>query len=278
MSFIRVGTFKSLLLNNTAVFLVIAFISIAATIFSRSRSAFIAAVLIAVIAAVLYLLQRQITQQKRERFLRESDLPAYLGTKLRLAHPGFSAKDADLVEHGLRQFFIANAKSNGKFVAMPSKIADEMWHDFILHTKAYETWCKQAFGKLLHHTPAEALSRSAERNDGLRRAWFWACKEESIDPRKPTRLPLLFALDKKLGIPGGFQYVPDCNDIAKKSSDGGVGSDVYCGTSFSDGSSSGSDGFAGDGEGFGGADAASGDSGGSDGGGDGGGGCGGGGD
>jgi hypothetical protein len=61
----------------------------------------------------------------------------------------------------------------------------------------------------------------------------------------------------------GSQYVPDCNDIAKKSDDGGSGGVTYCGTSFSDGSSSG------DSDGFGGADS------GGDGGGDGG-GCGGG--
>lgn len=225
----------------------------------------------------------------RERFIRESAFPSHLKSKLRFAHPQLSAKDADLVEHGLRQFFIANLKSKGHFVAMPSQVVDAMWHDFILHTKAYEDWCKLAFGKVLHHTPAEAMGASIanmKRNDGLRRAWFWACKDESIDPRNPTRLPLLFALDKKLNIANGFYYVPDCSDIGKKSDNnsgcgGGDGSTVYCGTSFSDGSSAGSsdgggaDGFPGDGHGFGGAD---GGSSGSDGGGggDGGGGCGGG--
>ena len=42
---------------------------------------------------------------------------------------------------------------------------------------------------------AEVLGKDPKRNDGLRRTWYWACKEESIDPRKPSRLPLLFALD-----------------------------------------------------------------------------------
>jgi hypothetical protein len=215
------------------------------------------------IGLLLFALLSAIEKFLRERFIRDRPLPAFLKAKLRGAHGELTAKDTDLIERGLKQFFIANLNSRGKFVAMPSKIADEMWHELILHTKAYETWCKQAFGKLLHHTPAIALSSSAERNDGLRRAWYWACKDEGIDPRNPTRLPLLFALDKKLGIAGGFHYVPDCNDIAKKSDDGGAGGVTYCGTSFSDGSSSG------DSDGFGGADS------GGDGGGDGG-GCGGG--
>jgi hypothetical protein len=201
----------------------------------------------------------------RERFIRHVSLPVFLKTKLRASHTYFTAKETDLIEHGLKQFFLANLRSKGKFVAMPSKIADEMWHEFILHTKAYEAWCKQAYGKLLHHTPAIALTQNTERNDGLRRAWYWACKDENIDPRAPSRLPLLFALDAKLGIAGGFHYVPDCSDIAKKSDDGGSGGVTYCGTSFGDGSSSG------DSDGFGGSDS------GGDGGGDGG-GCGGGGD
>ncbi|MBC7548123.1 MAG: hypothetical protein H7224_05700, partial [Polaromonas sp.] len=46
--------------------------------------------------------------------------------------------------------------------------------------------------------PAEALGQKADRNDGLRRAWFLACRDEAINPEASTRLPLLFALDAKL--------------------------------------------------------------------------------
>ena len=86
------------------------------------------------------------------------------------------------------------------------------------------------------------LGRDPKRNSGLRRAWFWACKEESIDPRNPSRLPLLFALDKKFAIAGGYSYVPDCRDIDRQS-----GSDTYCGTSFGDGGGGGCGGGSGDG-------------------------------
>ncbi len=57
-------------------------------------------------------------------------------------------------------------------------------------------------------SPAERLGGDAKTNDGLRRAWFFACKDEAIDPRKPSRLPLLFALDTKFGIAGGVVYSP----------------------------------------------------------------------
>ena len=179
-----------------------------------------------------------------------------------------------MVERGLRQFFLACLRSR-QFVAMPSQAVDVLWHEFILHTQAYKLWCTHALGRFLHHTPAEALGRKGMHNDGLRRAWFWACKEESIDPKAPSRLPLLFALDAKFAIPNGFHYVPDCrltgaqSSAAANASSGGCGGSPYCGTDFSDGSYSGSSGD------FGGADCSDGSGG--DGGGDGG-GCGGGGD
>ncbi len=188
-------------------------------------------------------------QSHRRQFIREARFPRFLAGKLREQYPQLSAGDCDLVLRGLRQFFMAHQRSGLTFVAMPSKVVDAAWHEFILHTKAYGDWCKVAFGPFLHHTPAEVLGRDPKRNDGLRRAWFWACKEESIDPRTPSRLPLLFALDKKFAIAGGFSYLPDCKDINRQS-----GSDAYCGTDF--GSGSGSDGgdAAGDFGGFGGSE------------------------
>jgi hypothetical protein len=207
-------------------------------------------------------------ESRRRQFIRESRFPPYLVTKLRTRYPQLSAGDADLVMRGLRQFFVAHLRSQRRFVAMPSQVVDFAWHEFILHTRAYERWCDAAFGKLLHHTPAEVLGRDPKRNDGLRRSWFWACKEESIDPRKPSRLPLLFALDKKFDIPGGFSYVPDCKDIDRQSESG-----TYCGTSFSNGGGGCGGGASGDADGFGGCESSGGD-GGSDGGGCGG-GCGG---
>jgi hypothetical protein len=197
---------------------------------------------------------------RRRQYIRESRFPPFLVAKLQAKYPQLSAGDADLVLRGLRQFFVAYLRSERKFVAMPSKVVDFAWHEFILHTRAYALWCDIAFGKLLHHTPAEVLGRDPKRNDGLRRTWYWACKEESIDPRQPSRLPLLFALDKKFGIAGGYAYVPDCRDIDRQSDSG-----AYCGSEFGDGGGGG-----GDADGFGGSESSGGD-GGSDGGGCGGG-------
>lgn len=222
-------------------------------------------VLYAVATVIIAALVRQWVTSVRQRTIREAPLPRFLQRKLRETYPHLSTRDCELVERGLRQFFMACLRSNKQFVAMPSRAVDVLWHEFILHTQAYKSWCHTALGFFLHHTPAEALGKKARNNDGLRRAWFWACKEESIDPKSPSRLPLLFALDAKFAIPNGFTYVPDCSVMDRqRDGGGGCGGGAHCGTSFSDGSHSGSSGD------FGGADSA-------DGGGDGG-GCGGGGD
>ncbi len=205
-------------------------------------------------------------QSLRRQFVRDAALPKFLVDKLIAAHPQLKHGDADLVLRGLRQFFMAYLRSGRQFVGMPSKVVDTAWHEFILHTQAYQLWCESAFGKLLHHTPAEVLkSNDTKRNDGLRRTWYWACKEESIDPRNPTRLPLLFALDKKFGIEGGFRYEANCESMGRASD-----SNTHCGSVFSDNSS----GASGDSGGFGGSESSGGSGG--DGGSDGGSGCGGG--
>jgi hypothetical protein len=167
--------------------------------------------------------------------------------RLRETYPHLTQKDTELVERGLRQFFLASSRSGRRFVSMPSRAVDAMWHEFILHTQAYRDWCRTALGYFLHHTPAEVLGHSAKRNDGLRRAWYWACKDEAINPRRPTRLPLLFALDAKLAIENGFHYVPDCHDIDRKAENSQTF--AYCGADFGGGS------YAGDGASFGGAEA-----------------------
>src|SRR5262245_926281 len=203
------------------------------------------------LALVLLALWRRQVGLRREQFIRSSTLPNGLFERLRKRHPDLSLKDCQLVAHGLRQFFLAHLKSGRKFVSMPSQIADDLWHEFILFTKNYEAFCNKAFGRFLHHTPAVALSGTRESNAGLRRCWWYACLEDNINPRSPTRLPLLFALDEKLHVPDGFRYAADCKAPRRENKDKAESSAVYCGGDFASASFDGStDGF-GDGNGGG---------------------------
>lgn len=213
---------------------------------------------------IIGVLWRRQLKLKREAYIRRYTLPRGLYEKVIQRHPQLSNKDMALVSQGLRQFFLAYLKSGHQFVSMPSQIADDLWHEFILYTQHYQDFCQQAFGRFLHHTPAVVMRSGSKSNAGLRRCWRYVCQEENINPRSPSRLPLLFALDTKFNIANGFRYVPDCSGVRREDSSG-TGT-AYCGGSFSDSSIDGNtDGFSDSGDG-------------SSDGGDGGGGCGGGGD
>jgi hypothetical protein len=208
--------------------------------------------------AVIAVLGARVLRARRETYIRTYMFPTGLIGALAKARPDLSLKDRQLVAHALRQFFLVYLKGGRRPVAMPSQVVDDMWHEFILYTRNYEAFCGRAFGRFLHHTPAVVLSQDRQSNAGLRRVWWHACLEENINPRRPTRLPLLFALDKKLGIANGFVYALDCNDLRRKSADGQT-TVIHCGADFGstsfDGSTDGFGDFAGGGGTTGGAGA-----------------------
>lgn len=201
------------------------------------------AITLLALAVVSYKLWRHRQAQAREAYIRTFAFPKGVFAKVIETYPHLSQKDMALVSHGLRQFFLAYLKSGRQYVSMPSQVADALWHEFILYTRNYQDFTQKAFGGFLHHTPAAVLSSAkGQSNVGLRRCWRYVCIEENINPRKPSRLPLLFALDTKFHITNGFHYVPDCSGVRKE----GEGHDaIHCGGDFSNDSvDGGTDGFS----------------------------------
>jgi hypothetical protein len=195
----------------------------------------------ALLALATTILWRTRQRARRAEFVRHYAFPQGLVARLLKAYPTLRARDAHLVAQGLRQFFLAYQSGGYRFVSMPSQVADAFWHEFILHTRHYDAFCRQAFGRFLHHTPAVELSQHRQNNTGLRRVWWHCCKQENIPPARPSRLPLLFALDAKFNIADGFRYSPDCSALRNNNQAG----TVQCGADFS------SDGAGGDsGSGF----------------------------
>jgi hypothetical protein len=193
---------------------------------------------VVVLGLVLLVFALKLRDTRRAEFIRHYSFPKGLIEKLQARRPGLAARDGQLVGRALRQFFLAHLAAKRAFVSMPSQVTDDLWHEFILYTRNYDDFCRRAFGRFMHHTPAVVLGQAQQSNVGLRRTWWYCCREEHINPTTPTRLPLLFAIDAKLGIGDGFRYVPDCKALRE----GGDGS-THCAGEFSSGTEGGSDGF-----------------------------------
>lgn len=209
-------------------------------------------------------------QAVRADFIRTYRFPQGIFAKLQARRLGLTLKECQLAGRALRQFFLAYLKSGRQYVAMPSQVADDLWQELTLHTHDYKAFCDKAFGHFMHYTPVVTLGENKQDNAGLSRTWRYTCIDENIDPRKPLRLPLLFALDTKLNIPDGFRYAPKRDSSRQggshNSSGDGSGISIYYGEDFSssnydgcsdgmgDSSSSDSCGDGGGGDGGGGGD------------------------
>ncbi len=83
----------------------------------------------------------------REKFILDFDLTPYL-------EDNDGREDVSLQAMlELKRYFILALR--GKKHSMRSKVLDELWHNMVLHTAGYQTFCQNAFGYFLHHTPAK---------------------------------------------------------------------------------------------------------------------------
>ena len=145
---------------------------------------FIFAVISLILVFTTFNLWARMRNGARADFIRSYMFPPGLLDRFSIHHPNLLLKDRQLVAHALRQFFIAYLKSGRKFVSMPSQVADDLWHEFILYTRHYDSFCQQAFGSFMHHTPAVVLGIDKQNNAGLRRTWWYCCLKENINPKK----------------------------------------------------------------------------------------------
>lgn len=189
------------------------------------------------LAIVVTLLGRQ-RRATRSRFIDAFVFPPGIRERVRKRYPQLDDGQLDRVMVGLATWFQLSNTAGRKVLSMPSQAVDAAWHEFILFTRNYRNFCVRALGRFLHHTPAEAMRTPTEAHEGIRRAWRLSCAREGIDPRNPSRLPLLFALDADLGIADGFRYALDCGGMmAQRHADGTTycASHIGCGSGGGDG-------------------------------------------
>ena len=177
----------------------------------------------AIAGLIVWVLWRNWARSRRVAYIDNFPYARLLDKRLATRRPELSEAQRQAVFVGLNDYFQLCRIAGKRMVAMPSQAVDDAWHEFILFTRQYDKFCQGAFGRFLHHTPAEAMSAPTQASEGIRRAWRLACAREKIDPQKPDRLPRLFALDAILLIAGGFIYHLDCMAAQKA----GLG-DGYC--------------------------------------------------
>lgn len=166
--------------------------------------------LLIIIAVAGLLIWRRRSGHSRAVLIKQFVFPPSIAQKLRSVYPHLTDAQAAIVMNGLREYFQVSLIANRRMISMPSKAVDVAWHEFILFTKLYQQFCREAFGRFLHHTPAEAMRRPTQAQEGIKRAWQLSCKREGINPSLPEKLPLLFAIDAMLAIPDGYRYSLNC--------------------------------------------------------------------
>lgn len=203
-------------------------------------------ILIAILLLISVLLWKNWSRQRRGAYIGNYPYQRFLDQRLAARRPELSAEQRAAVFVALNDYFQLCRQAGRRMVAMPSQAADDAWHEFILFTRQYDKFCRHAFGRFLHHTPAEAMRTPTQASDGIKRAWRLACAHEKINPKKPERLPRLFALDAALGIAGGFVYQLDC-----MAAHNGADASGYCASHIGCSSGSGCSGDSGSSDGGG---------------------------
>lgn len=211
----------------------------------------IAIVFFSVLGWLVYRYLRAAKIKKREALIDRYRFPDSINQKILEKYPHLNEQQLNQVILGLREYFHICNVAGRKMVAMPSQVVDVAWHEFILFTRKYDLFCKNAFGRFLHHTPAEAMETPTLAQTGIKRAWKIACQREDIKPKIPYKLPLIFALDVQLGINDGFTYTLNCKALGK---DGYCASHIGCSSGGCGGSSDGGGSSGGCGGGCGGGD------------------------
>ena len=166
---------------------------------------------------------RRSTRSRQLAYISGYDFHHSIRRKFNDKWPDLTPTQVDQVFEGLRQYFRICHQARRRCVAMPSLIVDDAWHAFILFTRTYKAFCDRALGRFLHHTPAEAMRSATDAQDGIKRAWRLACADEGQHPARPTRLPLLFAIDGVLDVPYGYKYSLNCGLGSARTA-----SDAYC--------------------------------------------------
>lgn len=165
-------------------------------------------VLAAVAAFLGWLWWRRRRLQQRVQYVLGYAFASGYGRAVQMQYPALAAADLQLAETALRQFFLMHLLQPKLQLHMPSRLADALWHAFILDTRRYQQFCEKAFGQVFHHIPAHAMPQPASVGGAQRLkmqdTWNAAMATRRWLPAAVlSGIPLLFMLDARAHLADG---------------------------------------------------------------------------
>jgi hypothetical protein len=148
-------------------------------------------------------ISKHLKMKKSLRYIERYVFKAALEKRLLTKYVEYSPQQIERVFHCLKDYLKICVLAKQRLVAMPSKIVDEAWHEFILDTREYHRFCQRAFGEYLHHYPFD------NGNSMLVQKAMQLTEElvMELPGVKPTpTLPRLFSIDRELNVANGYYY------------------------------------------------------------------------
>jgi hypothetical protein len=158
--------------------------------------------------------------ERRRAYIQGYSFPHLLRERI-VEHVDVELDDAGvrLVLDGLRAWFTACLHAEGKTLGMPSKAVDAAWHEFILMTHHYKSFCDEAFGYYLHHSPESTMTEPM--STAMQRTVLVSDRDPGL--RAFHGVPLLFAVDSKIGLPDATFWTEKDIDALRESGKGWAG-------------------------------------------------------
>ena len=133
--------------------------------------------------------------------------PAGVRHRFSVTHDDLDAAAIARVEDAARQWFRLAGRHPRAEMSMPSVIVDDLWREMVRDTRDYAEFCAAAFRRPMPRPAESGPARPAR----LATTFRLAQEDESCPP---DVLPLLFRIDRELGVAGGGHYLADCGGRA----------------------------------------------------------------
>lgn len=91
-------------------------------------------------------------RRREEDYIWTYQFPEYVEARCRERHPDLTDREWQMVELGLREWFLSCVEHGSEAPGTPSSLVAEACHLFTLDSSAYADFCDRAFGEYLQQT------------------------------------------------------------------------------------------------------------------------------